>query len=61
MPRTRRNNRVKKRVSKKRPLNQYFKQMLSAKKAGLSSFQYKNKTYSGKDHPKLGMIYRKSN
>jgi len=58
MPRTRRNNRVKKRVSKKRPLNQYFKQMLSAKKSGLKSFQYKGRTYIGRSHPKLGMIYK---
>jgi hypothetical protein len=41
----------------KRPLNAYFKAMLSAKKQGLSSFVYKNKTYVGKKHDKLGMIY----
>ena len=58
MPKSRKNNRAKKRVSKKRPLNQFFKQMLAAKKAGLKSFQYKGKTYLGREHPKLGMVYR---
>ena len=47
-----------KRGGTKRKLNAYFKLMLSAKKQGLSSFTYKNKTYMGKKHARLGMIYR---
>jgi hypothetical protein len=46
-----------KRVGPKRKLNAYFKQMLSAKKQGLSSFSYNNKTYVGRKHDRLGMIY----
>ena len=46
-----------KRTGSKRPLNAYFKAMLSAKKQGLSSFVYKNKKYVGRKHDKLGMIY----
>jgi hypothetical protein len=46
-----------KRGGPKRKLNAYFKQMLSAKKQGLSSFSYKNKTYVGRKHARLGMIY----
>jgi hypothetical protein len=42
----------------KRPLNAYFKLMLDAKKKGLASFKYNGKTYVGKKHDKLGMIYR---
>ena len=50
----------KTRKGKKRPLNAYFKLMLSAKKKGLASFKYKGKTYKGKKHNRLGMIYRKA-
>ena len=32
--------------------------MLAAKKAKKPSFEYKGKTYVGKAHPRLGMIYR---
>lgn len=46
-----------KRGGKKRKLNAYFKAMLSAKKQGLSSFTYKKKTYTGRKHNRLGMIY----
>ena len=46
-----------KRGGPKRKLNAYFKTMLSAKKKGLSSFIYKNKTYMGRKHSRLGMIY----
>jgi hypothetical protein len=48
-----------KRSGTKRKLNAYFKTMLSAKKQGLSSFSYKNKTYVGRKHKRLGMIYSK--
>ena len=50
----------KSRKGKKRPLNAYFKLMLNAKKKGLASFKYKGKTYKGKKHHRLGMIYRKA-
>ena len=50
----------KTRKGKKRPLNAYFKLMLNAKKKGLASFKYKGKTYKGKKHHRLGMIYRKA-
>ena len=46
-----------KRGGPKRKLNAYFKTMLSAKKKGLASFSYKNKTYVGRKHKRLGMIY----
>jgi len=49
--------RSSKRGGTKRKLNAYFKAMLSAKKQGLSSFSYKNKTYMGRKHARLGMIY----
>ena len=42
----------------KKPLNAYFKLMLDAKKKGLASFKYNGKTYVGKKHDKLGMIYK---
>ena len=34
---------AKKTGSKKRPLNEYFKKMLAAKKSGAASFEYKTK------------------
>ena len=49
-----------KRTSKKRPLNKYFKAMLSAKSNNLSSFNYNGKKYVGSKHKHLGMIYRKA-
>lgn len=49
--------RTSKRGGPKRKLNAYFKAMLGAKKQGLSSFSYKNKTYMGRKHSRLGMIY----
>ena len=45
---------------KKRGLNGFFKLMLNAKKKGLSSFKYKGKTYKGRKHHRLGMIYKKA-
>ena len=41
-----------------RKLNSYFKLMLKAKKGNKPSFKYNGKTYKGKSHPRLGMIYR---
>ena len=34
--------------------------MLNAKKKGLASFKYNGKTYKGKKHKRLGMIYKKA-
>ena len=45
---------------RKRGLNPYFKLMLAAKKAGAASFKYKGKTYKGRKHNRLGMIYKKA-
>lgn len=50
---------TKKKKGKKRGLNPFFKLMLAAKKKGAPSFVYKGKTYKGKKHPRLGMIYKK--
>ena len=50
---------TKKKKGKKRGLTPYFKLMLAAKKIGAPSFVYKGKTYKGKKHPRLGMIYKK--
>ena len=47
-----------KRTRRKRPLNGFFKLMLKAKKNGDESFVYNGKTYKGKKHPRLGMIYK---
>ena len=49
---------TKKTTKKKRKLNPYFKKMLAAKKANKASFEYNGKTYVGKKHPRLGMIYK---
>ena len=51
-------SRPAKRTRRKRPLNGFFKLMLKAKKNGDESFVYNGKTYKGKKHPKLGMIYK---
>jgi hypothetical protein len=34
--------------------------MLKAKKAGAASFKYKGKTYKGRKHHRLGMVYKKA-
>ena len=49
----------KKQKGGKRKLNAYFKAMLSAKKSNAKSFKYKGKTYKGRKHARLGMIYSK--
>ena len=46
-----------KRSVKKRQLNEYFVKMLKAKKESAKSFEYKNKTYYGREHDRLGMVY----
>lgn len=56
---TRKKRRTRKK-GKKRGLNGFFKLMLNAKKKGLASFKYKGKTYKGKKHHRLGMIYKKA-
>ena len=48
------------RKGRKRGLNPYFKLMLAAKKKGAASFKYKGKTYKGRKHNRLGMIYKKA-
>ena len=50
----------KKQKGGKRKLNAYFKAMLSAKKSKAASFKYKGKTYKGRKHARLGMIYSKA-
>ena len=49
----------KSRKGGKRKLNAFFKAMLDAKKSKAKSFSYKGKTYVGKEHKRLGMIYKK--
>ena len=49
-----------KKKTRKRGLNPFFKLMLDAKKKGLASFIYKGKTYKGRKHKRLGMIYKKA-
>ena len=43
-----------------RKVNAFFKIMLDAKKHGKPSFKYKGKTYKGRKHARLGMIYKKA-
>lgn len=50
----------KKKKTRKRKLNPFFKLMLAAKKTGAPSFKYKGRTYKGKKHHRLGMIYKKA-
>lgn len=57
---TRKSRKSKTRKKGKRKLNPFFKLMLAAKKAGKTSFKYLGKTYKGRKHPRLGMIYKKS-
>ena len=57
---TRKSRKSKTRKKGKRKLNPFFKLMLAAKKAGKSSFKYLGKTYKGRKHPRLGMIYKKA-
>ena len=40
-------------------MNSFFRKMLKAKKTKSKSFQYKGKTYVGKKHKYLGLIYKK--
>ena len=50
---------AKKSRKSKRKLNSFMVAMLAAKKSNAKSFKYNNKTYVGKKHPHLGMIYKK--
>ena len=50
---------TKKQKGGKRKLNAFFKAMLEAKNSKAKSFSYKGKTYVGKQHKRLGMIYKK--
>lgn len=59
MPSKRSVKNLSKGKTKKRPLNEFFKKMLKAKKEGAKSFKYKRNTYLGRKHPKLGMVYKK--
>ena len=56
----RRRKTAKKGKKGKRKLNEFFKVMLKAKKAGAASFKYKGKTYKGRKHHRLGMVYKKA-
>lgn len=49
-----------KKGKKKRKMNEFFKIMLKSKRAGAASFQYKGKTYKGRKHHRLGMVYKKA-
>ena len=51
---------AKKKSRKKRKLNKFFALMLAAKKKKLPSFKYNGKTYKGKKHHRLGMVYKKA-
>ena len=52
------NKKVKSNKSRKgKKLNEFFQKMLKAKKEGAKSFEYKNKTYYGRKHDTLGMVY----
>jgi len=58
--RKRKGKTAKKQKGGKRKLNAFFKAMLSAKKSKAKSFKYKGKTYKGRKHARLGMIYSKA-
>ena len=58
--RRRRRKTAKKGKKGKRKMNAFFKIMLKSKRAGAASFQYKGKTYKGRKHHRLGMVYRKA-
>ena len=58
--RKRKGKTAKKQKGGKRKLNAFFKAMLAAKKSKAKSFKYKGKTYKGRKHARLGMIYSKA-
>ena len=58
--RKRKSKTAKKQKGGKRKLNAFFKAMLAAKKSKAKSFKYKGKTYKGRKHHRLGMIYSKA-
>jgi hypothetical protein len=57
---SRKARKTRRKGKRKRGLNPYFKLMLAAKKKGAASFKYKGKTYKGRKHNRLGMIYKKA-
>jgi len=48
---------TKKKGTKK--TNEFFETMLQAKREKAKSFQYNGKTYVGKKHKNLGLVYRR--
>lgn len=48
---------AKKKTKGKKKVNAYFAAMLKAKRGGEKSFLYGGKTYVGREHEKLGMVY----
>ncbi len=46
-------------VKMKKDLNPYFREMLVAKRAKKAYFIYNNQIYIGREHEKLGMLYKK--
>ena len=48
---------VAKKTKGKKKVNAYFAAMLKAKKGGAKSFMYGGKTYVGRAHDTLGMVY----
>jgi len=44
----------------KRKMNEYFKMMIAAKKKKSPFFIYKGRKYVGREHNRLGMIYKKA-
>ena len=58
--RRRRKTAKKGKKGKKRKMNEFFQTMIKAKRAGAASFKYKGKTYKGRKHARLGMIYKKA-
>lgn len=46
-----------KKTKGKKKVNAYFAAMLKAKKGGAKSFVYGGKTYVGREHDTLGMVY----
>ena len=46
------------RKEEKKKLNEFFKVMLKAKRAGAASFKYKGKTYKGRKHHRLNGLQK---
>ena len=50
---------IKRKTTRKRKLNAFFKAMLKAKSTKQKFFMYKGRKYVGKMHKHLGMVYKK--